>query len=155
MPHHVGTTLKPLVRLSRDPEACWEWLGAIDSDGHARKEMAGRSVTGARWLWLTLFGPISAGLVITTKCGNKACCNPHHLRCCHQADANRASAHVTLLPSDVAEIKRAKKHRTSCTANILADKYGCTDTTIYEIWKGRTWRQAKALNFGPQRKEAA
>jgi hypothetical protein len=153
MAHHIGSTLKPLVRLGRSPADCWEWLGAIDSDGHARKEHAGRSITAARWIWLMFFGPIPEGLVITTAptCGNKACGNPFHLRCCHQADANRAAVHVTLLPSDVIEIKRARKDKTPCTAGILAERYGCSKVTIHEIWGGRTWRAKKAPNYGPQR----
>jgi hypothetical protein len=144
MPHALGTTLKPLVRLGATPSDCWEWLGCVDLDGHGRKEVGGRSITCARWIWITLFGPVPEGLVITTSCGSKTCGNPHHLRCCAQADANRVAVHVTLLPSDVAEIKRAKRHRTSCTAVLLAERYGITKTTFYEIWKGRTWRPMKA-----------
>ena len=152
--HKPGAILKPLVAFGRTPEDCWRWLGNHDETGVPTKTYLGKHMPARRWLWIQLFGPIPEGLVVTTMpvCGNKACMNPWHFRACHQADANRAGVGTVFLPADVVEIKRAKKHRTPCTARILAERYGCSVIAIRDIWSGRTWRSRKAPNFGPRSK---
>ena len=132
-----GQTLKPLVLLGRDPADCWQYLGAKTSDGYGKKTVGDRTVSAGRWIWETLFGPLPAGLVVSTTCGTHGCLNPHHLRACTQADANRAGVGATLLPGDVVEIKRAKKLRTLGTATALAQRYGCSKREIFDIWGGR------------------
>lgn len=135
----AGSTLKQMVRLPKDPAQCWEWLGAVDSLGAACKEFNGRQMVARRWMWAQLFGAIPDGLVITTTCGNKTCTNPHHLRLCTQAGANRSGVGALLVPDEVTEIRRAKKDKGLNTARLLAERYGCSTTTIHDIWSGRSW----------------
>ena len=151
MSHVPGVTLKQLVKLPKNPADCWEWLGAVDNLGTARKEFAGKQVIARRWMWMSLFGPIPDGLVVTTTCGNKACTNPHHLRPCTQADANRESVRTLLMPDDVAEIRRAKKDKGPNTARVLADRFNVHPNTIRDIWTRRSWSRPKP-NHGPNRK---
>jgi hypothetical protein len=150
--HPPGTVLKPLVKLGRTPDDCYEWLGALNTNGVAQKRLGDRTYTARRWMWQQLFGPIPDGLVVTTTCGSLTCCNPHHLRCCFQADANRAGPGVTLLPGDVAKIRAAAKTRNSHTASQLAARYGVTPNTIRDVWNRKSWRRAK-LNHGPHRRK--
>lgn len=151
--HLPGMILKALIRLPSDPNDCWIWLGNISPEGVPTKQYLGKHMPARRWLWLQLFGPIPDGLVVTTMptCGNKACMNPYHFRACHQADANRNGIGAIFTPADVVEIKRAGKDKTPCTAQILAEKYGCSTIAIRDIWSGRTWSRRKALNHGPNR----
>lgn len=137
-----GTTLKPLVRLPKDPNDCWTWLGAIDR-GVAKKCVHGQMTTARRWIWTTLFGPIPDGIEITTSCGEQSCTNPHHLRACTHAEATREGTAATLLPADVADIRRAGKDRGPNTSRVLADRYGVTTQTIRAVWDGSRWSRRK------------
>ena len=143
-----GQTIKPLVRLGRNPDDCWAWLSTIATTGHAKKTWLGRDVPAHRWIWELLFGPIPAGLVVYSTCESKSCINPHHLACGFQADANRASITATLLPADVADIRNAKASASRHTATLLADRYGVTPGVIREIWNGTAWKRARR-NYGP------
>lgn len=154
MSHVKGSTLKALVQLPRDPMACWEWQGARNAQGVAQKQMGDETIPARRWMWMQLFGPIPTGMVVTTTCGSATCVNPYHLRCCFQAEACRAGAHVTLLPSDVKEIREAGKQRSMHLAARLAERYGVSQQTIRDVWARRSWRPVKP-NLGPRKSRAA
>ncbi len=149
--HQPGMILKPLIAFGRTPSDCWTWLGNHDAAGVPTKTYLGQHMPARRWLWMQLFGPVPDGLVITTMpvCGNKACMNPQHFRACHQAHANRASVQTVLMPADVIEIRRAKKDRGPNTARVLAEKIGCSQQAIRDIWRGRSWG-APNPNYGPR-----
>jgi hypothetical protein len=126
--HAPGTTLKPLVKLGRDPADCWSWLGAIhEKSGYAHKQHAGATLLAHRWIWQTLFGPIPDGLIVSHTCGNRTCINPHHLRVTTQAEGCREGITASLTPADVTEIKRAGRgERGRNLRSHLADRYGVT-----------------------------
>lgn len=147
MSHVEGTTIKPMVRLPRDPAACWEWLGAVDANGYARKQHRRRTMTAARWMWETLWGALPASLVVVTSCNNRACCNPAHLRAITLTEAQRVGVAATLTPADVIDIRRARKGRTLHTASLLAERHGVNPSAIHAIWKGQTWRPVRTTNI--------
>jgi hypothetical protein len=148
MSHAPGSTLKALVKLGRRPDDCWQWLGKVsEATGQPQKQLNGQNMPARRWMWMQLFGPIPPGLVVTSTCGNKTCTNPHHLRACFQAEANRGAAGATLLPADVVEIRKAE--RTANNARHYADRYGVTVGTIRDVWARRSWTRARANN-GPR-----
>lgn len=139
-----GQVIKPKVKLGKDPEACWSWLGAISARGVACKQVAGRNVPARRWLWEQLFGPIPDGMVIAQLCGKGDCINPHHLKCTTQAEAQRLGLSSTLTPGDAATIRAAKGE---VAAKELAVDYGVSVQTIRDIWRGDSWRRkTKAKN---------
>ncbi len=144
-----GQTIKPMVKIGRDPAACWKWLGPKTEHGHGKKTYCGKETFGHRWMWELLFGPIPKGWVVFHACESKECCNPNHLRLGKQADANRASINAVLMSVDAYEIANAKENAGPQTANELAAKHGCSTGAIYDIWQGRTWRLKKAPNNGP------
>ncbi len=146
---HAGQTLKPLVKLPRDPAGCWEWLGPKTENGHGKKTFAGRDVMAHRWLWQQLFGPIPDGLVVYATCETKGCVNPQHLACGTQAQACRSSVQTKLLPADVAEIKAAREGASLSTAQMLADRYGIAASTVRDIWRGCSWSRARKFR-GPK-----
>ncbi|TAM22399.1 MAG: HNH endonuclease, partial [Nevskiaceae bacterium] len=124
MARETGLTLKPLVRLGKRPDDCWEWLSVKTEGGYGKKQLGGKTLLAHRWMWTQLFGPIPDGLVIDHICANPGCVNPAHLRLCSQAENCRDGAGTTLTSADVVEIKQAKKTRGPTTANALALRYG-------------------------------
>lgn len=151
MAHAPGSTLKPLVRLPKDPGQCWPWLSTVSPNGHAVKTVGGKSMPAARWMWAQLFGPVPKGMVVWHDCGTKTCINPHHLRLGHQADANRQASHVTLTPCDVRELRSVPvEDRTMQRARVLAGQLGVCPNTVREVWRGSSWRRPRPNN-GPRR----
>lgn len=145
----LGQTIKPLVRLGRSPEACWEWLGCKRADnGLAVKQIAGRMVPARRWLNEMLFGPIPDGIVVAQTCGNNGCVNPFHTKRASLADALRAGSSAALTVGDVVAIREAKAandkgahKRLSVLAGELAVLYDVSPQTIRDVWRGDTWRK--------------
>lgn len=75
----------------RDQEGCWPWLGAIDRQGYgvvrAKTQPHIYEATGRAYCILKAHRVMASRgrifderAVITHTCGNKACCNPIHLR---------------------------------------------------------------------------
>ncbi len=144
--HVPGATIKPLVKLPKNPSDCWQYLGAIDrTTGYGKKQWHGRSYLAHRWLWMQLFGPIPDDLPLHNICDNKACMNPYHWGISTQADICRDSVRTVLTAGDVTEIKRVPKAQRktkierASVATALAQRFGCSRQLIYDIWKGRAW----------------
>lgn len=142
----LGQVLRPLVKLPRDPEACWEWLACKRSDdGLALKQIGGRNVPARRWIWEQLFGPIPDGYVIAQLCGNQSCVNPHHLKRTTLAEAQRLGTSPKLTAADVADIRAAFA---ALPTNLalreralkLAPGYEVSANCILDIVRGDTWR---------------
>lgn len=87
-PGWVESRVFPRLDGYPDPQVCWVWQGAQD-EGYGRvglPRVGGRHpIVGVhRLVWLTLRGPIEAGLVMDhdgpNGCHNRACANPAHLQ---------------------------------------------------------------------------
>lgn len=140
----AGQTIKPLVKLGKRSDDCWEWIGPRHPAGYGKKTFHGQDVLAHRWIWEQLFGPIPAGLVVHHECQNTSCVNPHHLRVCTQAENVREAVTTKLTASDVLDIKRAKPAtRTPHLADTLAQRHGCSRQLVYDIWQGRAWSRAQ------------
>lgn len=64
----------------RKTNACWEWCGATTANGYGHIMVSGSLKYAHRVSWERVNGPISPGLQIDHKCGNRRCVNPEHLR---------------------------------------------------------------------------
>lgn len=147
MPVSPGQVFKPLVRLGKSPDDCWQWLGAKNEKGYPIKEINGRTMTAARWLWSQLFGPIPDGLVVSMRCGDPACINPHHMQMMSVTECNQRDR-SGLTPQDVAQIRLLFEN--GAPADKLADRYLVDESTIYRICKRKSWK-----NVGKARIEEA
>jgi hypothetical protein len=143
MSHQPGTTLKPLVKLPKSGDACWEWIGRASVDGYPVKQFGGRAIPARRWIYTQLLGPIPDGLVVASRCGNRACVNPLHLYVTFQANANRGGNNTVLTPADITEIRAQGRTRTPDLARLLADRYGVTPATIRDVWRRRSHNAAR------------
>ena len=157
-PRHLpGSTIKPLVKLPRDPRDCWQWLGQLSTNGYGRKQWHGQPYLAHRWIWMQLFGPIPDHLPLVNTCGNNACVSPHHWAL--GTPENRAENHEAfiLTAGDVVEIKRVPKQdrdspaKRAALAHHFARQFGCQPRLIYDIWAGRAWKRKPANKRRPTR----
>lgn len=146
----TGQTTKPMVEIGKRTEDCWKWMGKTLPAGYGCKTVNGKSVLAHRWMWEQLFGPIPHGLVIHHECQNPNCVNPHHLRACTQAENCRESVTTLLHPQDVVEIRRARKQEGPSLRKHLAEKFGCSQQLISDIWNRKAWRTKAEPFTGPK-----
>lgn len=60
-------------------DSCWEWVGALSSDGYGRFHDGLRMVQAHRFMYEARRGPIGGGLSLDHLCRNRRCVNPDHL----------------------------------------------------------------------------
>jgi hypothetical protein len=143
MSHQPGITLKPLVKLPKSGDACWEWIGRATADGYPVKQFGGQPVPARRWIYTQLLGPIPDGLVVASRCGNRLCVNPMHLYVTFQAHANRAGNSTVLTSADIVEIRAKGRTKSAELARLLAERYGVTPQAIRDVWRRRSHRVPK------------
>lgn len=149
--HEPGKTLRPLVKLPKDPDGCWEWQSKILANGYGCKTMNGRDVLAHRWVWMQLLGPIPDGLVIDHICQNRACVNPFHLRVVSQAENCRSGDGTILTHGDVQEARQLRADGWRVQA--IADRLGVNRLTISSLLNGKSWQRAR--KFKPRGSRSA
>jgi hypothetical protein len=84
--HRPDSHLGPPEVMIPDPEACWEWQGALDTDGYGVFDLNGQSRPAHKVAYELKVGPVYFGEVLLHSCDNPCCCNYHHLSKGTQAD---------------------------------------------------------------------
>ena len=135
--HKNGARFKKLVQIG-EPGECWEWLGNINKKtGYGKKQWFGETWLAHRWVWTMLFGRIKTNMTINHKCGNRGCVNPHHLEVVSQAENCRHGSGCILDEEKVREIRAASLENWG-DKKLLAEKYGVSQQTIYDIRQTRS-----------------
>ncbi len=134
----AGFALFPLIKLGKTADECWEWQSAFNAAGYPHKTHNGVDLLASRWMWMTLFGPIPQGLVVSTKCGNRACVHPAHLVLRTQAEACREGVATTLTVRDIVELRRLVDNGVS--RSDVAERYGVTGVTISDVMRRKSWK---------------
>ncbi len=62
-----------------DQTGCWNWMGAIQSNGYGNFYFAGNNILAHRFSYEAHKGRIPGDLTINHKCKNTRCVNPDHL----------------------------------------------------------------------------
>jgi len=138
---------------------CRLWLGAEAGKGYGRISIGNKNFRAHRISWEVHRGPIPIGLVVCHKCDVRACINPEHLFLGSQVDniidaitkgrmeaflrrpkPRGAASHRAKLSNEAAEeIRRRRGHR---NGRQLAREFGVSSTTVYDLWRGRTYTEA-------------
>lgn len=154
--------LKPVRFLKQanthglDPEVCWAWTGAVNSNGYGRFIDKNRHVLAHRSSYEIFVGVIPEGMNVCHSCDNRLCVNPHHLWLGSQSenlkDAARKGRRFApdtrgerngnrrLSQADVERIRSMyaggqRKFR-------IAQAYGVSPSTVTDIVSFKTWKDA-------------
>lgn len=107
----------------RATDACWSWLGSINSHGYGQFRLTGcrasRRENAHRVAYKLARGPIPDGLVLDHLCRNRACCNPAHLEAVSHAEnilrgANTMKAYCPRGHEMTPENTRERRGRREC-----------------------------------------
>jgi hypothetical protein len=137
----------------RLPESgCWLWTGTGVRYGQIKKSGDPVPVGAHRVSWELHFGEIPDGLCVLHKCDVTACVNPDHLFLGTKKDnavdrmnkgrgfrpIGEKNGRAKFSDDEIAEIRNSAK-----SIEELADQYDVSDTAIYFIINGYTWRHIK------------
>lgn len=145
----LTTVHEQLARIADDParvkkclagRGCWIWLGTKSDNGYAQFMYRDRRYYGHRVAYELTNGAIPDGLQIDHLCSNRACVNPDHLEAVTSAENTRRGIRTKLTQDLADEIRASTEH-----PNVLADRYGVSPATIYNIRAGRRWVTDGAL----------
>lgn len=131
---------------------CWEWIGADDGHGYGVFRFRGKATKAYRVAWELAHGrEIPPGLVVLHACDNPGCVRPDHLSLGTHGDNIRDCArknriqhgerhcHAKLTESAVREVRRRAAAGERYAS--IAQAVGCSETNVYHIMSGRTWRR--------------
>ena len=127
-------------------DACWNWTGALNSDGYGSWGGPGAD-KAHRVAWRLANGEIPQGAHVLHRCDNRRCVNPDHLFLGSNADnvadkmaKNRhlrgEATHAARLTEDDVRAIRADS-RDNAT---IGRQYGVTTTTIWQIKHRKRWQ---------------
>lgn len=134
-------------------EGCWLWKAKIDRDGYGYLSVNGRRKLAHRFSYELHNGTaLQRGEVVRHTCDTPACVNPAHLLAGTQLDnvADRQqrgrvargerNGRAKLDAEKVNSIRAAQA--LGATDDDLATFYGVSAAVIYDIRRGKTWRDA-------------
>lgn len=68
-------------RVEIQPNGCWYWIGAANTQGYGRFWDGYKRWLAHRWAYEQKYGPVPDGLHLDHfKCDTPKCCNPEHVR---------------------------------------------------------------------------
>jgi hypothetical protein len=133
-----ATRLSPVEYIEQDcgyATPCWVWQRAKRREGYGIvTSETGVSVNAHVLYYERAKGQRPAGMQIDHLCRNRACVNPDHLEAVTPAENAQRGAAAKLTPEKVRDIRKSKASIVS-----LTKKYGVSQTTIYNVMRGRTW----------------
>lgn len=138
-----------LVRYAK-ADSCWEFAGALNSDGYGSFGMGGKVIGSHRAAWIFAKGKIPAGKHVLHRCDNPSCCNPNHLflgshidnmrdrRAKDRIPRGECAGNAKLTEAQVREIRSA-----SGAQRAIGRRYGISGPQVHMIRSRKSWAHVK------------
>lgn len=121
---------------------CWEWQGLKTPNAYGKFRIGKHHVSAHRMMWECVYGE-TQGLWVLHKCDNPCCINPDHLFLGTHMD-NMQDRTIKNRAGVKLNVKAVRDIRTSkLSPKELAKKYKVTVSSIYAIFKRRSWKHVK------------
>lgn len=141
--------MKKLIQNTSIADQCWNWTASLNANGYGKYAVNKSWALAHRHSYETFMGPIPDGLEVCHRCDNRACINPFHLFLGTHSDnmldmvnkgrsgrlAGEKHPQARLNANKVLEILTSAR-----SAKQLASDYGVTKELIYQIRKGKAWK---------------
>lgn len=125
------------IRLSEDE--CWEWLGAIKSNGYGHMGVSGKTIGAHRIAFFLHYKDDAVNHVCHT-CDNRTCVNPNHLFDGTRSDNMRdmtAKGRGRWLIQNVLSDEQAHRireiYQTGVTQSEIAQQFNVSQKTICNV----------------------
>ena len=133
----------------RSPDECWLWLGARSGLGYGCFTIKHAAYTAHRIALAAAATEVPVNRGVMHGCDNPPCCNPAHLSLGTQAENMRdmrkkgrqnyvRGSSVGLAKLTESAVRDIRNSRTFKAVD-LAETYGVTRSTIYNVWSRKTW----------------
>lgn len=129
------------TQYDENENGCWIWKNSKFPDGYGKVQWGGKKKAVHRLYWLLSGRTIPDGLELCHGPGcSRACYNPEHLMADlhskNMIDRHRdgTMTHAKLTEAQINPIRNdIRSHR------VIAEEYGVSETSIYDIKHKRTW----------------
>lgn len=156
MPSGVSNTQEDFWKNvdMKGPNECWLWVGKKQT-GRLHLDCCkgefgykGRSYVSSQLAYIFTYGEIPKGKQVNHTCDVGLCCNPKHLYAGTQAqnnkDASNRGRYLNRVGSKVGHSKLKEEQvklikADNRIARLIAEDYGISKETIYDIRKSKTW----------------
>lgn len=135
-----------------EPEGCWEWRGTRYAGGYGYFSFGRKGVLAHRVAYELCVGPIPEGLWVLHSCDNPACVNPDHLRpgtpkenSADMVARGRSGRPGARLTEAAVRIIRRSYQAGGASQRGLAEVFGVSQHTIYQVVNYKTWKTEKGL----------